>query len=117
MDPQGNRGGFIGRGRGRMGRGKGPIIFHNYQQKGHYARDFPQATTTCMYYHATKEFPKLMAKIQEKRNINNHNVQCIAEKIRDPGRNINIVTRGGVQIGVDVHDWKKESQCWIHKNT
>jgi hypothetical protein len=38
-------------------------------------------------------------------------------KIRDPGRNINIVTRGGVKTGEDAQDQKKESQCWIQKNT
>jgi hypothetical protein len=121
MDPQGNRGGFRGRGRGGMGRGRGPIIFHNFQQQGHYARDCPQPTTTCMYCravdHMTEECPKLMMKIQEKRNLNNQNVQWIVAEIRDPGRNINIVTRGGVKTGEDAHDQKKESQCWIQKNT
>jgi hypothetical protein len=41
----------------------------------------------------------------------------VAAEIRDPGRNINIVTRGGVKTGADAHDQKKESQCWIQKNT
>jgi hypothetical protein len=95
MDPQGNKGGFRGRGRGGMGRGRGPIICHNFQQQGHYARDCPQPTTTT--YHVTEECPKLMTKIQEKRNLNNQNVQWIAAEIRDPRRNINIVTRGGVK--------------------
>jgi hypothetical protein len=68
-------------GRGGMGRGRGPIIYHNCQQQGHYARYFPQPATTCMYCHATdhvtKECLKLMKIIQEKRNLNNQNVQWI----------------------------------------
>jgi hypothetical protein len=97
-----------------MGRGRGPIIFHNCQYKGHYSREFPQPASTCMYrraiYHVTEEFPKLMTKIWEKRNLNNQNVQWIAEKIRNPGRNINILTIGGVKTGGDADDKKKESQ-------
>jgi hypothetical protein len=54
-----------------------------------------------MYYraidHVTEECPKLTTKIQEKRNLDNQNVQWISTEIRDPGRNINIVTRGGVK--------------------
>jgi hypothetical protein len=45
----------------------------------------------------TKEFPKLMTKIQEKRNIKNHNAQGIAIEITNPRRNINIVTRAKVK--------------------
>jgi hypothetical protein len=59
----------------------------------------------------TEECLKLMTKIQEKRNINNQNVQWIATEIRDPQRNINIVTRGGVKKRENVKDQKKESQC------
>jgi hypothetical protein len=66
-----------------------------------------------MYCHAAdhvlEDFPKLMTNIQKKRNINNQNVQCIDVEIRDIGRNINIVTRGGVKTGLDAHDQKKES--------
>jgi len=90
MDPEGNKGGFTGRGRGEMGKGKSPIILNNCQQQGYYARDYPQATTTCMYCHTTdhvkEECLKLMTKIQEKRNINNQNVQWIVAEIRDPVR-------------------------------
>jgi hypothetical protein len=86
-----------------MGRGRGPILCHNCQQQGHYAIDFPQPTRTCMYYcatdHVTEECPRLMMKIHEKRNLNNHTFQWIVVEIRDPGRNINIVTRGGAKIG------------------
>jgi len=52
-----------------------------------------------------------MAKIQEKRNLNNQTIQWIVAEIRDPGRNINIVNRGGVKTRVDAQDQKKESQC------
>jgi hypothetical protein len=61
--------------------------------------------------HVTEDFPKLMTKLQEKRNLNNQNVQWIVVEIRDPRRNINIVTRGGVKTGADAQDQKKESQC------
>jgi hypothetical protein len=105
MDPQGNKGGSRGRGRGGMGRGRGHIICHNCQQQGHYARDFPQPATTCMYCrivdHVTEDCPKLMTKLQGKRNLNNQKVQRIAAEIRDPRRNINIVTRGGVNTRAD----------------
>jgi len=57
-----------------------------------------------------------MTKIQEKRNLNNQKFWWIAAEIRDPGRNINIVTRG-VKTGEDAHDQNKESQWWIQKNT
>jgi hypothetical protein len=50
-----------------------------------------------------------MTKIQEKRNLNNQNVQSIVVELRDIGRNINIVTRGGANIGAYSHDQKKES--------
>jgi hypothetical protein len=75
MDPQGNIGGFRGRGRGGMGRGKGPIIFHNFQQQGQYGKDFTPPASTCMYCcttdHMIEEYPKLMMNIQEKMNLNN----------------------------------------------
>jgi hypothetical protein len=50
-------------------------------------------------------------------NINNHNVQWIFAEIRDPGRNINIVTRGGVKTGAYAKDQRKKYQCWIQKKT
>jgi hypothetical protein len=49
--------------------------------------------------------------------MNNQNVQWISTEIGDPRRNINIVTRGGVNIGENAQDHKKGSRCWIHKNT
>jgi hypothetical protein len=86
IDNQGNRGGFRGGGRGRggFGRGRGPVTCHNFQQPGHYARDFPQPPTTCMYCratdHTTEDCPILLTKIQDKRNQNNQNVQWIVHK-------------------------------------
>jgi hypothetical protein len=36
---------------------------------------------------------------------------------RDPGRNINVVNRGGMKKRAYAHNQKKESQCWIQMNT
>jgi hypothetical protein len=49
--PRGDRGGFIGGewGRGGFGQGRGPIVFHNFQKLGHYARDCPLPPMICMY--------------------------------------------------------------------
>jgi hypothetical protein len=69
VDNQGNGGGFRGGGHGRgvFGRGRGPVTCHNFQQPRHYARDFPQPPTICMYCHATdhtiEECPILLTKI------------------------------------------------------
>jgi hypothetical protein len=121
MDPQGNKGGFRGIGRGGKGRGRGPIIYHNFQEQGQYDIHCPQPTSICMYCcttdHVTKECLKLMMKIEEKRKLNNQHVQWIVVETRDPRRNINISTRGGVKKGEYAHNRKKESQCWIQKNT
>jgi hypothetical protein len=58
-----------------------------------------------MYFHAldhhTKECPRLLVKIQEKRNRNNQNVQWISVEARDEGRNINILTHGGAKTRND----------------
>jgi hypothetical protein len=105
--PHKYRGGFrCGcRGRGGFGRGRGPVVCHNCQQPGNYARDCPLPLVTCMYYcttnHETKDFPTLLGEIQEKRNQNNQNVQWIFPEFRDDGKNINIVTRGEDNMGVD----------------
>jgi predicted Zn-dependent protease len=92
--------------RGGFGRGRGPVVCHNCQQPGHYAREFPLPPATFMYFHAsdhdTEECSTLLVKIQEKRNQNNQNVQWISSEVRDEGQNINIVTRGGDKIGNDV---------------
>jgi ribosomal protein S18 len=59
-DNQGNRGGFRGGGHGGrgFGGGRGPIVCHNYQKPGHYARDFPHPPATCMYCRATNHETK-----------------------------------------------------------
>jgi hypothetical protein len=71
-------------------------VFQNFQQPGHYLRECPLPPATCMYCrvvdHDTKDYTKLLGKIQEKRNQNNQNVQWISSELRDDGRNINIVT-------------------------
>jgi hypothetical protein len=94
---QGNRGGFrgVGHGRGRFGKGRGPITYHNFYQLVHYARDFPQPPATCMYC------PILLKKIQDKKNYNNRNVQWIALEIIDDWKKTNVVTRGGSKTRVD----------------
>jgi hypothetical protein len=52
-DNQGNRGGFRGGGcGGGFGGVRGPVVCHNCQKPGHYARDFPQPPVTCMYCHS-----------------------------------------------------------------
>jgi len=52
---QGDRGGFIGGGRGRggFGQGRGPVVCKNCQKLGHYARDCPLPPTNCMYFRMT----------------------------------------------------------------
>ena len=69
-DAQGNdgygyrdgRGSFEGRGRGGMlGRGQGQVVYYNYNQAGHLARDRRNPTTTCRYCravdHVIEKFP------------------------------------------------------------
>jgi hypothetical protein len=91
--------------RGGFGRGRGPVVCHNCKQLRHYSREFPLPPETCMYCreldHDTEECSTLLVKIQEKRNQNNQNIQWISREVRDEGRNINIVMRGGDKIGND----------------
>jgi hypothetical protein len=100
---------------------RGPIVCHNCQQPGHYARECPLPPTTCMYCrasdHDTEECPTLLVKIQEKRNQNNQNVQWISAEARDEGRNINIVTRRGAKTGDDAAKQEPVQHQWIKKNT
>jgi hypothetical protein len=74
-----------------------------------------------MYCHAsdhdTEEFPTLLVKIQEKRNQNNQNVQCISAEARDEGQNINIVTREGAKTGNDADRQEPVQNQWVKKNT
>jgi hypothetical protein len=77
-------------------------LYHNCQKLGHYARDCPQPPTTCTHFHATehetKHFPTLLIKIQDNRIQNYQNVQWIdVENREEDGKNIKIVTRGGVK--------------------
>jgi hypothetical protein len=71
---RGDRARYIGGGRerGGFGRGRGPMVCHNCQQPGYYARECPLPPMTCMYFctsdHDTKECPTLLGNIQEKRN-------------------------------------------------
>jgi hypothetical protein len=67
--PQGDRAGYKGGGRerGGFGRGRGPVVCHNFQQPRHYAREFPLPPATCMYCHASdhdiEKCPTLLGKI------------------------------------------------------
>jgi hypothetical protein len=114
--------GYIGGGRGRVGfgRGKGPVVCHNYQQPENYAIECPLPPATCMYCcasdHDTEECPTLLVKIQEKRNHNNHNVQWISTKSRDDERNINIVMHGGDKTGNDIVRQDPSQHQWVKKN-
>jgi hypothetical protein len=66
--------------------------------------------------HGIEEYPTLLGKIQEKRNRKNHNVQWISVEMRDEGRNINIVTRGGAKIGNDAVRQETGQHQWVKKN-
>jgi hypothetical protein len=109
-----------GRARGGFGRGRGPVVLHNYKKLGHYARECPLPPTTCMYSctldHDTEECLTLLVKIQEKRNQNNQNVQWISAEVREEGRNINIVMRGGTKTGNNVARQEPVQHQWVNKN-
>jgi hypothetical protein len=66
--------------------------------------------------HDTEECPTLLWKIQEKRNKNNHNAQCISAKEMDEKTNINIVTCGGDNIGNDAVRQDPTQQQFVKKN-
>jgi hypothetical protein len=57
----------------------------------------------------------LLGKIQEKRNQNNQIVQWILVKVRDEGRNINIVMNKGAKIGIDVVRQELAQHQWVKK--
>jgi hypothetical protein len=95
------RGGFRGRERGGgMGRGRGQIICYNFSQPGHLARDCQNPCNICSYCnsfeHVIKEFPALLAKLQEKRGPQqNPQIQLIkVEPYREDPRVV-VITRGG----------------------
>jgi len=75
--PRGDQASYRGgvRGRGGFVRGRGPVVCHNCQQTGHYARECPLPPATRMYcctsYHDTEDYLTLLGKIHEKRNQNN----------------------------------------------
>jgi hypothetical protein len=96
-------------------------VCHNHQHTGHYARECPLPLAACMYSHAsdhdTKECPTLLVNIQEKRNHNNQNVQWILAEVRDEGRNINIVMRGGAKTRDDAAKQEPIQKQCIKKNT
>jgi hypothetical protein len=106
--------------RGGFERGRGPVVCHNSQQPGHYARECPLPPTTYMYCHASdhdmEECLTLLVNIQEKRNQNNKNVQWISVEPRDEGHNINIVTCRGVKTGNDADQQDPAQHQWVKKN-
>jgi hypothetical protein len=120
---RGDRGGYIGGGRGRggFGWGIGLVVCQNFQQLVHYERDYPLPPTTCMYRRTTDHdieyCPTLLGKIQEKGNQKNYNFHWIYTESRDDGRNINIVTWGGAKTGVDVAKKYPTQHQWVKKNT
>jgi len=100
---QGGRGGFIGHKRGGFDRGRGPIICYNCNQPRHLARDCLNLYTTCKYCrqldHTMEDFPQLIAKRKEKRNLN---VQMIAAEVCDQQPKIATVTHRGTRTRADV---------------
>jgi hypothetical protein len=96
------------------------VVCHNFQQPGHYSREFPLPPTMCMYCctsdHDKEECPTLLVNIQEKRNQNNQNVQWILAKARNEGWNINIVTHGGAKTENNAVRQKPIQHEWVKKN-
>jgi hypothetical protein len=74
-EPRQDRIDYIGGGRGigGFGRGRGEVVYQNFQNPGHYAREFPLPPATCMYCcaadHDTKEYPTPLGTIQGNRTI------------------------------------------------
>jgi hypothetical protein len=92
-------GGFRGRGRGGgMGQGRGKIIFYNWAQLGHLARDFQNPCTTCNYCisfdHVIEDCPILLAKVQERRG-GTQQVQLISVGPHGEEPRVVVITRGG----------------------
>jgi hypothetical protein len=67
--------------------------------------------------HDTEDYPTLLGNIQKKKNNNNQNVQWISTESRDYGRNINIVTRGGANIGTNATRQEPMQHQWVKNNT
>jgi hypothetical protein len=59
----------------------------------------------------------LTSKDSGKGNQNNQNFQWILAEARDEGRNIDIVTRGGVKTGTDAIRQEPEPNQLVKKNT
>jgi hypothetical protein len=87
-----------------MGQGRGQIIYYNYSQPGHLARDCQNPCTTCSYCnsfeHVIEEFPMLLAKIQERRGPQkNPQVQLIYAELRETYPRVIVITQGGASTG------------------
>jgi hypothetical protein len=100
----GARGDFIG---GRT-KGRGPSICYNYDEKGHMDRDRPHLRSPwCSHcrnnVNATKDFPKLIAKWEDRVRQRGTNLISLEIKRVIKGRldNLNIITRGGSKTGAD----------------
>jgi hypothetical protein len=97
-------GGFRGKRRGGMGRGQGEIIFYNYDQPGHLARDCQKPCTTCSYRnsfeHVIEDCSVLLAKLQERQG-GNQQVQLISMEPHGEDPRVIFNTRGGTATGED----------------
>jgi hypothetical protein len=81
-----------------MDQGRGQIIFYNFSQPSHLARDCHNPFTTCNYCnsfdHVIEVCPVLLAKVQERRG-GNQQVQLISAKPCDEKPGVDVITRGG----------------------
>jgi autotransporter adhesin len=69
-------------------------------------------------YHETEDYPKLLIKIEDKRNQTNQNEQWIGvENREEEGKKINIVTRGGAKTREDAAKKDQYQHQWVRKNT
>jgi hypothetical protein len=89
-----------------MGRGQGKIIYYNYAQLRHLARDFQNPCTTCIYCnsfeHVIEECPVLLAKLQEKQGPQqNPWIQLIKVEPHGEDPRFVVITRGGTITGDD----------------
>jgi hypothetical protein len=88
-----------------MGRGQGQIIFYNYTQPGHLARDCQNPCTTCSYCnsfeHVIEDCHALLAKIQERRG-GNQQVKLISAEPHGVDARVIVITRGSTTTGGDM---------------
>jgi hypothetical protein len=104
-----------------MGRGRGQIIFYNYTQPGHLARDCQNPYTTCSYCnsfeHVIEYFPVLLANLQE-RGGGNYQVQLISTEPRREYPRFIVITRGGIVTGEDrVNPEKITEESRVRRDT